>query len=77
LIPLPTEITAAQIPQIFLLVVGAALLMKILPAVTISLLEISIRTALDLIPWRATIESSRRKTCCHVTDVFLLHYCLF
>jgi hypothetical protein len=61
LIPLPAEIAAALIPRIFLLVVEAALLMKILTAVSIPLLETSIRAALDLIPRCATVESTRRK----------------
>jgi hypothetical protein len=48
LIRLSPKVATALISRIFLLVVHAAVLMKILIAVSIPLLEISIRAMLDL-----------------------------
>jgi hypothetical protein len=48
LIRLALEVTTAQIPRICLLVIDAAMLMKILIAISIPLLEISICAMLDL-----------------------------
>jgi hypothetical protein len=48
LIRLAPEVTTALIPRIWLLVVDVTVLMKILIAISIPLLEISIRAMLDL-----------------------------